>query len=402
MFHPGSEPTLDEIGRALGRKPWRLAFDPVLEARFEADTADERCRKVMRHNHIGLAIYNAFMLGDWLLVRDIFTFSVILHLAIMSPIMVLVNLAISRRPTPWLRESILAGGIVLATMAILLLTLLSRSPLRSSEHLSIVLVILFATMIQRIRFQYVAVAGLVSLILYVSALAQFASHDPARVLVADAVFAGVVLFSLIGCFNHEAELRAGYLLSLRDRLRHQELEWISRHDALTGVGNRRALDAALQRLRPDGEAAGTSAAVLLVDIDHFKHFNDTNGHLAGDDCLKEVAELIGRDARIGPDRVFRFGGEEFLVLLENVSLAEAQALGEAMRVMVQGGAIPRGPTTEAVVTVSIGVAASPDPHMIADLIADADAALYDAKSNGRNQVSLKHKQAGPRIARQAA
>ena len=389
MQHSGS-PTPDEIGRALGRKRWRLAFEPALERRFEADTSDARCRTVIRHNHIGLAIYNSFLLGDWLLVRDIFTFSVVLHLLIMSPIMVLVNLAIGRRPAAWMRESLLAGGIVLGTMGILLLTLVSRSPLRSSEHLSIVLVILFATMVQRIRFQYVATARVVSLMLSVLALAGFAAHEPARVMVADAVFAGVVLFSLVGCFNLESELRAGYLLSLRDRLRHEALDRISRRDTLTGVGNRRALEAALERLQSPSARPATLAA-LLVDIDFFKSFNDVHGHLAGDACLKTVAELIGTDARIRPEQVFRFGGEEFLVLLEGVPLHEAEAIGEEIRITVEAAAIPRGLPGNEVVTVSVGVAAGrldDGSCEITDLVADADFALYAAKRSGRNRVSL--------------
>ena len=392
------------MARIIATRSWRLAFPAPLEARFEADVANERCRKVIRHNYVGISIYNAFLLGDWFLVHDIFAVSVVLHLLVMTPIMGLVIAIVSRRPPVWLREGLLAGGIVLGTMAILGLTLYSRSPLRSSEHLSVVLVILFATMVQRIRFRYVAVAALVSLALYVAALAAFVHHDPARMGVADAVFAGVVLFSLIGCYNLEYELRMSYLFGLRDRLRNEELDAISRRDALTGVGNRRALELAMKRHTGATAEATPSTALLLIDIDLFKTFNDDNGHLTGDICLSRVAGIIADDTRLGADRVFRFGGEEFLVLLEHSTLAEAVAIGDRIRLAVESAAISRGPTQPGVITVSVGAAAglARERQGMVDLVADADRALYAAKHAGRNQVQAAGTDAAPSQTRTAA
>ena len=194
---------------------------------------------------------------------------------------------------------------------------------------------------------------------------------------------------LVGCHNLESELRAGYLLSLRDRLRNKELERISRVDALTETGNRRALDFALAGLQARAESQGPRlVAVLLVDIDLFKAFNDTNGHLAGDSCLRAVARSIANHPRIGFDRVFRFGGEEFLVILEGASAAEARDVGEDVRKSVQTAAIRREPARDLVVTVSIGTAVG---HLsrdlgVEDIMAEADAALYTAKNSGRNLV----------------
>ena len=363
--------TVEEVGRAIDARPWRLRFAPALETAFERDTADARCRQLILHNYIGIAIYDAFLLGDWVLLPDIFKVSLALHLLVMTPIMGMVIALIARRPPAWLRESVLAGGIVLGTAAILGLMLYSRSPLRTSEHISVVLVILFATMVQRIRFLYVLAACVTSLILYVAALATFVHHDPARMAVADAVFAGVVLFSLIGCYNLEYEQRTGYLLGLRDRLRNEELEALSRHDALTGVGNRRALEHALARA-----SKADTTAVLLCDIDHFKAYNDANGHLAGDAALKRVAALIAAGLRHGSDDVFRFGGEEFLVLLDGATLADASLIGERIRTAIEA---------DGIMTISIGAAAG-RPDALTEIIAAADQALYAAKRGGRNRL----------------
>ena len=363
----------------------RLRFDPTLERRFEQDAVD-RCRSLIRHNYIGVAVYDLFIFGDRLLVPDMFGFSVILHFAVMTPLMLMFNFILSRRPPVWLREGLAATTIVLTTSVILLLMLLSHSPLRSSEHLSIVLVILFATMIQRIRFWYVLPACLGSLALYVVSLWQMLPTNPERTFLADAVFAGVVLFSLVGCYNLEFEQRMGFLLRMRDRLRNHELEALSCRDALTAVGNRRALDLALERGVED--AGSRSTAILLCDIDFFKSFNDTNGHLVGDTCLRRIAGLVAGALRKPEDSVFRFGGEEFLVLLRDCDVASAIEVAERIRGAVLRAAIARDSGHESHVTVSIGVAAGrmADRSAAERLIAVADEALYVAKRNGRNQV----------------
>ena len=384
------EPTGDigaeEIERAVRRPPWRLRFAPALERFFESEIAAERCRRLVLQNWIGLSIYLAFLAGDWILIRDIFWVSVVLHICVMTPVMVLLNAVIARSPPVWLREGMLAFGIILTTAAIVGLMLASRSPLRTSQHISVVLVILFATMVQRIRFGYVVAACVVSAVIYMAAVSQLTDGAPwERKVIAGAVFCGVVLFSLIGCWNMEREQRSNFLLRLRDRIRHRELEALSRRDPLTGAGNRRALDEALARCLPVARAVPT--AVLLFDIDLFKTFNDVNGHLAGDDCLRRVAALIAANVRDGI--VYRFGGEEFLVLLEGVELAGAWEIADRVRAAVAGAAIPRARAGDpAVVTLSAGVACAvlSETETVRHLVADADLALYAAKRGGRDQV----------------
>lgn len=388
----------EELIDAATKASWFLRFPSHIEQRFEREVSEDRCRQLVVHNWVGLAIYLAFLAGDFLLVRDIFWFSVFLHLCVMAPIMVAVNAVIAREPPVWLREGLLAVGIVLAVVAILVLTLVSRSPLRTSEHISVVLVILFATMIQRMRFGYVVVACLMSAVLYIAAVSHLNEGAPwERKVVACAVFCGVILFSVIGCWNLEREQRSNYLLRLRDRIRHRDLEALSRRDPLTGAGNRRALDEALARCG-EGNIAPRSTGVLLFDIDRFKSFNDANGHLAGDGCLRQIAALIGTEVREDADRHYRFGGEEFTVLLEGVTLAEACVIAERIRSAVEAAAIPRERDGDEVVTLSAGVAvavlgATTD---VRSLMAAADAALYAAKRGGRNRVCAAP-DGGPRL-----
>ncbi len=166
------------------------------------------------------------------------------------------------------------------------------------------------------------------------------------------------------------------------------LEELSVRDDLTRLYNRRHLNAVLGREFERCQRYGMDLSCMLLDLDYFKKVNDTYGHAFGDSVLREFARRLGFSARAS-DIAFRFGGEEFLLLLPNTNVAGAQQLGESIRLCLEAEAIKDG-EHEVSVTVSIGVS-SYDQHQPSspdDLIAFADKALYAAKDNGRNQVLL--------------
>jgi two-component system chemotaxis family response regulator WspR len=133
-----------------------------------------------------------------------------------------------------------------------------------------------------------------------------------------------------------------------------------------------------------------SVGLLVVDIDFFKHFNDSYGHLAGDDCLRAVAREMATCATRPLDLVARFGGEEFAVVLPNMQLEGVLVVGERIRAVVERLEIVHGTQALGNVTISIGAAFTEDPHSIdeAALFEIADQALYKAKERGRNRVEL--------------
>lgn len=158
---------------------------------------------------------------------------------------------------------------------------------------------------------------------------------------------------------------------------YQEQVALSAHDPLTGLANRRALEAALTRDIGTVQRYGGELAVIMMDLDHFKHFNDTRGHQAGDELLVRVAGILRNSLRES-DLAVRYGGEEFLVLLHRADAERAREVAERMRATV---------AAETPVTVSAGVAAfRRDADNGHSLIARADAALYLAKQEGRNRV----------------
>lgn len=159
-------------------------------------------------------------------------------------------------------------------------------------------------------------------------------------------------------------------------------------DGLTGVHNRRWLDDTLHRMVDRYGRDGGGMCVALIDIDHFKNFNDTYGHDAGDLVLSTVASLLSKNLR-PTDQVARFGGEEFVVLFPGSSIQEAFDAAERVREVV-GSASLVSPTGDELpsVTFSAGVAALTAKQNPAELLKTADRAMYEAKAAGRNQVSL--------------
>jgi diguanylate cyclase (GGDEF)-like protein len=159
----------------------------------------------------------------------------------------------------------------------------------------------------------------------------------------------------------------------RERLQAR-LGRMARTDALTGLPNRRAWDEALDRELAQADRSGAPVCMALLDLDHFKEFNDLNGHPAGDSHLKEAASLW-RERLRNADLIARYGGEEFAVLLTGTDVSQARGVVEKLRACV--------PRTE---TVSAGIAQWDGVESGAELVARADRAMYEAKRQGRNRT----------------
>ncbi len=159
---------------------------------------------------------------------------------------------------------------------------------------------------------------------------------------------------------------------------YEETRRLSLHDPLTNLANRRMLDIHLEKSVSVAERYNHSFAVIMADIDYFKHYNDTKGHAAGDEILKKMATTIARQLR-GTDLVARYGGEEFCMLLAETDLETAREVAERIRVVVRD---------TLGVSLSLGVAEYRKGLSGKKLVDQADKALYTAKKQGRNQVSL--------------
>lgn len=183
----------------------------------------------------------------------------------------------------------------------------------------------------------------------------------------------------------------GIVLDISDRKTlESELEEMATRDPLTGLFNRREMSKVLEEELERARRYQRPMAVLWVDFDHFKEVNDTYGHAAGDSVLRSVSRLLLGSVR-SVDSIGRFGGEEFVIVLPEMDLEEAQDTAERLRRKVADEPQPLGNGQAVALTISVGVAVYPDHGQTAStLCAAADKAMYLAKDRGRNCVAVAH------------
>lgn len=169
----------------------------------------------------------------------------------------------------------------------------------------------------------------------------------------------------------------------------ETLHLISTQDGLTGVPNRRHFDETLGREWRRAARSRRPLSLLMLDIDFFKFFNDSEGHQAGDDCLRKVAGTLSETLHRAGDLVARYGGEEFAVLLPETDAEHALQVAENLRCRIEALQLPHAASPLGIITASIGVTTAVPPRDgsgCGDFVRVADAALYDAKRLGRNRV----------------
>ena len=177
---------------------------------------------------------------------------------------------------------------------------------------------------------------------------------------------------------------------LRRRQRAEDqLACLAATDGLTGLDNRRQLDAAMETEWSRAHRSGKPLSMLMIDVDHFKAFNERHGHQGGDQALRKVAQTIADNIRRPGDMAARYGGEEFVVVLPETDSKGALVLAENVRKAIES--MPPFPGDEQPITVSIGVASQMvhSGDKLAAFFGIADKALYQAKNNGRNRVELR-------------
>lgn len=172
----------------------------------------------------------------------------------------------------------------------------------------------------------------------------------------------------------------------------EQMKGLAETDALTGLANRRSFDEALLQEFEKAKKTGQPLAVLLIDVDRFKAYNDRYGHLAGDKCLKAVAGAIAAAARRSSDIAARIGGEEFAVLLPNTDCESAVAIADKMRTCIRELCITHEGSEYEIVTASLGATVFTRESAVnnaAELVGRADLGLYQAKDAGRDRVGLQ-------------
>lgn len=222
-------------------------------------------------------------------------------------------------------------------------------------------------------------------------IAHKADHDFACKLVTpDDLIGDLSVSRAMPFMEYEREIIKSFIdlliYPLRNALHYREALTASLQDPLTGAGNRISLNNALQHEIEMTRRYRQDMAVLMLDMDEFKNINDMFGHAQGDEVLIRAVEIIQEDVR-SSDEVYRFGGEEFVILLAATKLAEATQIAERLRAKIEGLTLEQD-GVRIITTSSIGIAMLHASDSIESLLDRADSAMYSAKQSGRNRVII--------------
>lgn len=407
LVQPTAEIAHDEVSTVstqFERGVSWMRFPARLEKQFLHDSAARRLRYFLISGLLSLVVFNGFLLGDYLMVPDVFWLAVKVRLLCFTPLALVFLLFfwlrrdwVLRRLSPLVLEYVilLSGALAAASLSYILVA--SQAPNSQYYHVGLMMVIIYGNLVQRLRFWNAVVFSLSVLAMHIGGILMVHIFNPRLIVPMVALVGATAVFTLMTNYALERDERRQYLLSLRRKhllgdlgLVQQRLQQLSRMDALTGLPNRRHFQQYLQQAWQRASHDQTPMSILMLDVDHFKRYNDLYGHPAGDLCLQRVAQAMQDSLRRPDDLVARYGGEEFIAVLPHADAEVARLAAERVRQAVAGLCIPHEASpTAAVVTLSVGVAtvqAGQHGLTAADLIAQADAALYQAKTAGRNQV----------------
>lgn len=375
------------IERCLNDRSGGLGFPPVLERSYESYRREYRARVMSSTIVPSLLIYNLFLVIDYLLLPGTFAIALFCHLLVVTPLLLVADLVVRQRPGLWVREC-LSASMPLAMAAQLLFIFYLNRGVDNAEHYQYAIsgILTYANVNQKPPFRFALVSTLILVAGYCGVLVAAHTDFPA-LLVGMSLMSGVGYVTLVANYRMERDARYAFLRRTHDRLEYEISEHAATHDPLTGLANRHEFDRRSARLQADRRLSNTSIGVLMLDVDNFKAYNDHFGHPAGDACLKRIAAAISAQLRNDDDLAVRYGGEEFLVLLFDTTLADTAVIAERLRHTIETFRMPHV-QSHTHVTLSIGAAAGRlADQPLAELITRADAALYDAKRAGRNQVS---------------
>jgi diguanylate cyclase (GGDEF)-like protein len=383
---PNDAHVLAEVDRTIASRFRGLRFSAELESRYEAETLEQRRRFLTAVGITGGIIYNVFMVSDWLSLNDMFAYVALGRVFLITPLFIFLTVIVLRARTRAVVEAAAGTGTVLCSLMPLVVMIFSESPFRLHYQLGMLLIMVYCTVIQQlpVRYSAVAMAFMLTFQLVTTYIADFADF---QIWQANALlFVSTVALLLMASWFLEHGSRLSYLFALRGRLLQKQLLELARIDSLTQLFNRRFQGEVLASLWSRAAEVPMNVAVILLDIDHFKSYNDNYGHLQGDTCLRLLSGVIQRTANKADALTFRFGGEEILVLMTHAHPAQARALAENLRSAVSALNVPHPALgAGAKVTISLGVAVANSPQISAEaLIAMADKALYAAKREGRD------------------
>jgi diguanylate cyclase (GGDEF)-like protein len=349
-------------------------------------------------NLIAMLAYDLYVFADALLIPDMALASLLLRGGLSLLGLLNIYLVFRHSRNVLLMDMLMPIHDIISAIAWFELLKRSESPDVATFLFASVVFVLLANLGVRYSFRAILSCSLVISAITLGYVWQLCGGDHKAMLIFTLVFLPVALFSLLISWTNIQSVKRAFLADLEER-RHRgelatltlQLQELALTDPLTLVGNRRAFDQALEQRWQQLLQGERPFALLLIDIDYFKPYNDHYGHQAGDACLRQVAEFMLAALRSGQARLFRYGGEEFAILLDGCRRSELLQIAERLRLQVEGLNLEHCNRTDQLqrITISIGATLASPAHDDAEqLLRCCDELLYRAKQEGRNRVCM--------------
>lgn len=379
--------TLSQIEAVWATKRDGLQFSPEIEALYQSRMESYRSSFMTKGTLPLLVAYNIFLIVDVMLAPQTLALSAFVHLALVTPAIAIIGRLYPLAKSQWLRDlATVATPFLIVAQIMFIYTLNDTDASNHYQYLAI-MVVIYMNNNRRVGLRLAVMSTLAIIALYLAVLLAGHSNFESK-FIGTAMMLTSAYVTLVSVRLMEREARFAFLGRLREQVLREDAEKQSMADALTGLPNRRSLREQVDRLWLSREPDLSPVAVVMIDIDRFKPFNDHYGHVAGDECLRRVAEAIASQLRSDQDFAARYGGEEFILLLPATGLEAAITVARRVRRKIEALAIPNKDSAETgFVTASLGVASGDmGAFSFKDIVSAADQALYTAKQAGRNRV----------------
>ncbi len=383
-------------------KELNIKFEPQLETQFRKDYIEWSLRSFRGSLIIASIVYALLALVDFAVLPISWPKTILIRFALVLPMLLLI---LKLSYTDFFRrhmQLMVSMTLIFAGLAVIAFFGLAQEqePAFTAYHSGLFLLIFWIYSLAHLEVRYATATGSFIMLAYLltTLIVQDILNGPFRsIFLINAML--LLCANLIGiyiCYEIERAVRQEFKsrrtiakeMSERKRLT-EELRVLSELDGLTGIANRRIFDDTLEREWLRAKRGQTPLALIMIDVDHFKNYNDSYGHQAGDECLKMVSKEIQRLAKRSNDLAARYGGEEFAVILHDTGINAAHNLAQRLCREVEKLKIPHATSPVAPqVTISAG-AASLTPQegdQLQSLIEAADHSLYEAKRAGRNRA----------------
>ncbi|OQP88348.1 hypothetical protein BTR14_02615 [Rhizobium rhizosphaerae] len=377
----GSRITIKAVERAMARRSWRLRFSAALEEAFLESYVGQRLAHALVWCLTAMVIYDLMLVKDALLMPEHFPAMFVMRCIVFTAACLWLTYVKLRWRQPDLHDLLSVAIFLLAVLLPLLVMVWSDSPYRVVYQVGTVAMMIYFTLVVRLRFVPTLCALMIATAIQISATLV----SGMLTMAAFVSFTTIVLCLAASAYILERAERRDFLRFWQERLLQQSLREEAERDGLTGLRNRYGLAADVIGLWQT--AIPQCIFALMIDIDHFKAFNIAEGSARADRCMQRIAARLCEFANQRV-RIYRNGGDRILVLALDMTIDEVFGLAEQLRAAVEGLAIPHQALGRGqVVTVSLGVAAADAPHTSIDTLLDHAAfVLHEAKRHGRNCV----------------